>query len=238
MRHHRRSLDLTRTLVPNHEHQAKYLHSITRNANFAGTDGSGKDANDSLNPVQSPLEADFEIPPLVLAVQGAFEEERACVAAAKAAAVAAEEAAIAAEQLRLQTEAAERAASDAKAKAALAAGAKGKGKPPTGGARSSIASSRAPAAKPKTPEKQIKPKTPEKQIKSKTPENSKPKTPTANPLAFAAKQSSPKPKTPATALGGSVKPSTPSASKLQTASAPKPASPKEPAAGSSKTLKK
>ena len=211
MRHHRRSLDLTRTLVPNHEHQAKYLHSITRNANFAGTDGSGKDANDSLNPVQSPLEADFEIPPLVLAVQGAFEEERACVAAAKAAAVAAEEAAIAAEQLRLQTEAAERAASDAKAKAALAAGAKGKGKLPAGGARSSIASSRAPAAKPKTPE------------------ISKPKTPAANPPASAVKQAAPKPKTPATALGGSGKPSTPSASKLQTAS------PKEPAAGSSKT---
>ena len=205
------------------------MHSIARNANFAGTDGSGKDANDSMNPVQFPLEGDFEIPPLVLAVQGAFEEERACVAAAKAAAVAAEEAVIAAGQLRLQTEAAERAASDAKSKAALAAGAKGKGKPPTGGARSSIASSRAPAANPKTPEKQIKPK---------TPENSKPKTPTANPLAFAAKQSSPKPKTPATALGGSVKPSTPSALKLQTASAPKPASPKEPAAGSSKTLKK
>jgi len=92
-----------------------------------------------LNPVLPPLETDLEVPPLVLAVQTAFEDERARVEAMKAAAAAAEEAMIAAEQLRLQTEAAQRAAADAKAKAA--AGSKGKGKPPAGGARVAVGSS-------------------------------------------------------------------------------------------------
>ena len=166
---------------------------LQHDAADAGTDGSGKDANSALSPIHAPLEAEFEVPALVVAVQAAFEEERALVAAAKAAAAAADEAMIAAEQLRLQTEAAERAAADAKAKTAAAAGAKGKGKPPLGGTRSAISSSRATAAKPKTPE------------------TSRPKTPVAITTVAAAKLALQKPRTPLAASGGSAKPATPSA---------------------------
>jgi hypothetical protein len=102
-------------------------------------------------------------------VQSAFEEERARVEAAKLSAAASEAEMIAAEQLRLQCEAADRAA-EMKAKAVASAGAKGKGKPPPGAVRQTMNSSRAVPAKPKTPDVQLKPA---------TPQPSKPRTPAA-----------------------------------------------------------
>jgi hypothetical protein len=167
--------------------------------------------------VQPPLDDAFEIPVLVVAVQTAFEDERARVQAIKAAAIEAEEAMIAAEQLRLQTEADQR-ASDAKAKSAAAAASKSKGRPPIGGSRTSVGSSRALATATAS-----KPKTPDKSLKSSTPVS---KAPAASPLALAANESMAKPRTP----GLATKPLTPSASKPRTP-IPATASPKTSTSG-------